>query len=127
MVKLLFIGAGGAVGAVLRYVLSGWCQRLADTTFPIGTLGVNVLGCLLIGALTAMFTGPIIVREEYRAALLIGLLGGLTTFSTYGWETLALASEGWFSRALANVLVTNALALTAVWVGYRAAQRIVGV
>lgn len=127
MTKLLFIAAGGAMGSVMRYVLSGWCQRIADTTFPVGTLAVNVVGCLLIGVLTAIFTGPLIVREEYRAAILIGLLGGLTTFSTYGWETLALANDGWFSRAIANVVVTNAFALTAVWVGYRVAQRLVGV
>ncbi len=127
MTKLLFIAAGGAAGAVIRYLLSGWCHRASDTTFPIGTLAVNVLGCLLIGALTAVFTGPYVVREEYRAALLVGLLGGLTTFSTVGWETLALVNDGGIRRAMLNVFVTNAFALAAVWVGYRAGQRLVGV
>jgi len=127
MTKLLFIAAGGAVGAVFRYLLSGWCQRVTDTTFPIGTLVVNVLGCLLIGVLTAAFTGPYFIRDEFRAAVLVGLLGGLTTFSTFGWETMALVNDGLLRRAILNIFVTNAVALFAVWLGYRAGQRLLGV
>ncbi len=127
MTKLLFVAAGGAVGSVMRYALAGWSQKLVPTTFPIGTLVVNVLGCWLIGVLTAVLAGPVLVREEYRIAVMVGVLGGFTTFSTYGWETMALANGGGYSRACLNVVVTNALALGAVWIGYRVAQRWVGV
>ena len=127
MTKLLFVAAGGAVGSVMRYALAGWSQKLVPTTFPIGTLVVNVLGCLLIGVLTAVLAGPLLVREEYRIAVMVGVLGGFTTFSTYGWETMALANEGLYSRACLNVVVTNVLALGAVLIGYRLAQRWVGV
>ena len=127
MTKLLFVAAGGAVGSVMRYALAGWSQRLVPTTFPVGTLVVNVFGCLLIGVLTAVLAGPVLVREEYRIAVMVGVLGGFTTFSTYGWETMALANDGWYSRACLNVVVSNALALGAVWIGYRVAQRWDGV
>ena len=127
MTKLLFVAAGGAVGSVIRYSLAGLCQRLATTTFPVGTLAVNVLGCLLIGILSAIFAGPVLVRDEYRIAVMVGLLGGFTTFSTYGMETMALANDGSYGRACLNIVVTNSLALGAVWIGYRAAQRWIGV
>ena len=127
MTKLLLVAAGGAVGSVMRYVLAGWSQKLATTTFPVGTLSVNVLGCLLIGILSALFSGPVLVRDEYRVAVMVGALGGFTTFSTYGMETMALANDGSYGRACLNIVVTNALALGAVWIGYRVAQRWIGV
>lgn len=77
MFKLFLIAAGGGFGAVARYLLSGWMQRLGGGVFPLGTLTVNVCGCLLIGVLSAFFAGPQLVREEYRVALLVGLLGGV--------------------------------------------------
>jgi CrcB protein len=127
MVKLLLIAAGGAVGALLRYLVSGWGQSLVDGWFPLGTLIVNVTGCLLIGALGAFFAGPQLVREEYRVALLVGVLGSYTTFSTFGWETFTLARDGELRLALANVLLSNALALVAVWFGYRITEKWFGV
>jgi CrcB protein len=127
MVKLLLIAAGGAVGALLRYLVSGWGQSFVDGWFPLGTLIVNVTGCLLIGALGAFFAGPQLVREEYRVALLVGVLGSYTTFSTFGWETFTLARDGELRLALANVLLSNALALVAVWFGYRITEKWFGV
>jgi CrcB protein len=88
MCKLVLIFVGSGLGGVLRYALGGWGQRLADGRFPLGTLIVNVSGCLLIRFLTAAFAGRVLIREEYRVALLIGVLGGYTTFSTFGLETL---------------------------------------
>ncbi len=93
MKTLLWIGCGGAAGALFRYTLAGWCQRLSGGVFPVGTLAVNVLGCLLIGFVGAFLAGPLLVREEHRLGLLVGLLGGFTTFSTFGWETFALLNE----------------------------------
>ncbi|MFQ5413919.1 MAG: fluoride efflux transporter CrcB [Phycisphaerae bacterium] len=127
MTKVLLIAVGGGVGSVLRYAVSGWAQRMTSSGFPSGTLAVNVLGCLVIGFLGAALAGPVLVREEYRVAVMVGCLGGFTTFSTYGLETVALASDGQAWRAVVNVLLQNALGLSAVWIGYRWARAWVGV
>ncbi len=121
MTKLLFIACGGALGSVLRFLMAGWGQRLTPGLFPLGTLLVNVSGCLLIGYLGTLFAGPALVREEYRMALMIGLLGGFTTFSTFGYENWALLADREWSLAGANILLTNVLGLTAVWLGHRVA------
>lgn len=126
MHKLVFIAIGGGVGAVARYVLAGWGQRLTETSFPLGTLVVNVVGCLGVGVLAALFSGPAIVREEYRLAILVGFLGGFTTFSTFGYESFALLSEREWWLAGANVVASNVLCLLAVFLGYRAAVGLQG-
>jgi CrcB protein len=117
--RLAFIALGGGLGAVARYLLAGAGQRLTDGPFPVGTLLVNLTGCLLIGFLGSILTGPAIVREEYRLMLLVGFLGGFTTFSTFGYETLALMSDREWWWAGANVVLSNAVGLLAVWVGHR--------
>ena len=119
---LLLVAAGGALGAVLRFLVAGWGQRLTGGTFPTGTLIVNVSGCLAIGYLGAVFAGPWLVRPEVRMALLVGLLGGFTTFSSYAFETLTLAADGRLSVALLNVALSNVAGLAGVWLGYRLAQ-----
>ena len=126
MAKLVWIAAGGGAGSVLRYLVSGWGQRLGNGSFPIGTLIVNVVGCLIIGVLAAAFAGPVLVREEHRMAVMVGVLGGFTTFSTFSYETVGLANEGQFARAGLNILLNNALGLAAAWVGYRLAQKWLG-
>jgi CrcB protein len=127
MMKWLVIAAGGALGSILRYAMQGWVQRWAGATFPAGTLAVNVLGCLAIGFLAAALSGPVIMREEYRMGLTVGILGGFTTFSTFGLETFNLANDGQFRWALANVVLSCGLGFAAVWLGYRAAERWFGV
>jgi fluoride exporter len=127
MTKLLLIAVFGGVGSVLRYLVSGWCQRLSYGTFPIGTLCVNVIGCLLIGLLGALLFGPHLIRQEYRLALLVGLLGGFTTFSAYAWETLGLVNGGSFGLALGNIVLSNSLGLFAAWAGYRVGVKLFGV
>src|SRR4051812_35177258 len=99
MLKWILIAAGGALGSVLRYALQGCVQRAANSNFPAGTLLVNLLGCLAIGFLAATFTGPKFVREEYRLGIIVGILGGFTTFSTFAWETFDLASRREFALA----------------------------
>ena len=88
---------------------------------------VNVLGCFLIGLLGAAFAGPIIVREELRLALLIGLLGGFTTYSTFGWETFSLLNDGQKWPAVANIVLSTGFGVGAVWLGYRLVERWHGV
>jgi len=121
MTKLLLIALGGAAGSVARYLVAVQGQRLSQSVFPVGTLTVNVLGCLLIGLLGTLFAGPVIVREEYRFALLVGFLGGFTTFSTFGFETFSLVSDREWWLASLNVLGSNVMGLAAVWVGNRLA------
>ncbi len=125
--RFLVIAVGGGLGAVLRFSLAGAVQRLSDTAFPIGTLVVNVTGCLVIGFLGALFSGPALVRDEWRLFLLVGVLGGFTTFSSFGFETLSLIDAGDWVRAGANVLLSNGIGLVAVWFGYRLAGALQGV
>lgn len=127
MTKLLIIAAGGGIGSVLRYLLGGAAQRMTAGAFPIGTMTVNVIGCLAIGLLAAHFAGPQLVRAEWRLALMVGLLGGFTTFSSFGIETVSLLNDGQVRAALLNVVLSNALGLTAAWFGYRAGQAWFGV
>lgn len=122
MGKILLIAAGGAVGAALRYGVAAPLQRPIGDAFPVGTLTVNVLGCFLIGLLATLFAGPIPLKEEHRLALLVGVLGGFTTFSAFALEALSLVQRGHPGRAAAYVVGTNLLCLAACWAGWRAAS-----
>ena len=123
MTKYVFIALGGAFGSVLRYALQGAVQRWTGGTFPAGTLVVNLLGCLAVGALSAWFAGPLQIREEYRIGLTVGVLGGFTTFSTFGLETYNLAAMGESRFAWANMALSCGLGVAAVWLGYRLVER----
>jgi CrcB protein len=125
--KLTLIFLGSGLGGLFRYTLSGWVQRLGNGSFPWGTLAVNLAGCLLIGFLTVALAGRLLVREEYRVALIAGFLGGFTTFSAFGIETFALVNDGQYARAIANVILSVVLGLAAVWAGYRFAEAWLGV
>jgi fluoride exporter len=126
LLRLSLIFLGGGIGAVLRYLVSGWAQRLTTGVFPLGTLAVNVIGCGLIGAAMAFFATPHRVREEYRLMLLVGVLGGFTTFSTFAYETFAMADDAEHGRALLNIILSNALGLATAWAAYRLTQRLYG-
>jgi len=127
MLKIFLIALGGGIGSVLRYLVQGWTFKYFSTTFPLGVLVVNVSGCFAIGFFAgAWLTGPVMVREEYRAAILIGVLGGYTTFSTFSWETLRLADANQLLAAAANIILSVALGLVATWGGARMAQAIYG-
>jgi CrcB protein len=124
--KLLLVFLASGVGGVLRFTIGGWVQRLGPGIFPFGTLFVNISGCLLIGLLTAAFSGRFLVREEYRIAVLVGLLGGYTTFSTFGLETFALLNDGQYLRAGVNIFASVLLGIAAAWAGYRLAEAWLG-
>lgn len=121
---LIFLGAG--TGGLLRYYLGGFVQSWWGPTFPIGTMIINITGCLTIGFLATAWTGSVLIREEYRIAVLVGVLGGFTTFSSFGHETLSLAHDGEWGRAGAYVVGSVAISLLAVWVGATAATRMYG-
>ncbi len=118
MVKLLIVGAGGFVGAILRYVLSGLVQNLSGSAvFPFGTLAVNMMGCFAIGLLSYMAEYRGLFGPETRLFVFIGLLGALTTFSTFGHETYGLIKDARVSFALLNVGIHVVAGLTFVWLG----------
>lgn len=105
-------------------MLQGWLQRWSGSLFPFGTLVVNVLGCLAVGVLASALAGAAAgVRQEYQLGLTVGLLGGFTTFSTFGIETYLLASPGRYRLAAAYVAMSVVLGLAAVGLGYRAGER----
>ena len=130
MSKLILIFLGSGLGGVLRYVLSGWVQNWTTESFPTGTLVVNVIGCFAIGFLSQAFTAPggmgLAIKEEYRIAIIIGIIGGFTTFSAFGKETLSLAADREMMLAALNLILSVALGFGAVWIGTRLAERIYG-
>jgi CrcB protein len=118
MAKLLLVAAGGFIGSVLRYVMSGlvqdWSRR---DDFPVGTLSVNVAGCLVIGLLAELAEARGAFSPEARAFLFVGVLGGFTTYSSFGNETVNLWRDGEGLLALLNVGAHLVLGLGAVWLG----------
>lgn len=117
--QILLVGLGGCIGSVARYLVSTWVQSRSASLFPFGTLAVNVLGCLLIGALMGLSVERESLSPNLRLLLVTGVLGGFTTFSAFGYETLALAlieHQPWL--ALANVATEVVLGLAAAWSGW---------
>ena len=117
MIRVLWIGCGGFLGSVARYLLSGLVQERAGLAFPAGTLCVNVLGCLAIGAISEAAEMRGAFSPEARAFLVVGVLGGFTTFSAFGNETINMMREGDGTLAGLNVLAQVVLGLGAVWGG----------
>lgn len=120
----LAIAAGGAFGALFRYWMSLGVHRIAGSDFPYGTLSVNVLGSLLMGALYVLFIERMDIDPVWRGALLIGLLGAFTTFSTFSVETLNLIEGGQMARAAINVAASVILCIAACWIGMVAGRQI---
>jgi CrcB protein len=119
LLNALLVGSAGFLGAVSRYAVGGAVHRVfPQATFPVGTLSVNLLGCFLVGALAGLADSRHLFTPELRAFVFIGLLGGFTTFSTFGYETVTLARGGEALRAVANVGAHVVVGLTLVWFGY---------
>lgn len=127
MERLLWVGAGGFIGSSLRFLVSGWVYRaLPAAAFPWGTLAVNVLGCFLIGLANGLAESRGLLGPGVRLFLMIGLLGGFTTFSTFAFETVALGRDAETGRALANIGLQVGLGLIGVWAGSVAARLLLG-
>lgn len=125
MRTLVLIGTGGFIGSILRYLLSGYVQQLSKgLQFPFGTLAVNVVGCVLVGFLTELADQRNLISDETRGFLIVGILGGFTTFSAFGNETMTLLRSGALWLASANIISHMLLSLIAVWIGYSAAALI---
>lgn len=117
MTQLLAVAAGGALGALLRYGVSLGVHGLLGRGFPYGTLTVNVTGSFAMGLLYVLLLERSALAPEWRLALLVGLLGAFTTFSSFAIETLVLVEEGAHLRALANVIASVVTCLVACWAG----------
>lgn len=118
------IAAGGAVGALLRFWVSGAVYAVLGRAFPYGTLAVNVLGSLIMGYLYVVMTERMALGAEWRAFALIGLLGAFTTFSTFSIETLNLIEQAAYARALANMLLSVTACILACFVGVHFARQL---
>jgi fluoride exporter len=122
---LLFVAMGGALGAVLRYSISSGIYNWFGRSFPYGTLVVNVLGSLAIGLLSILLVQKFNVSQEIKLGLVVGVLGALTTFSTFSWDTLHLLEQGFVQRAFLNVLLNVVVCIAAAWLGAQWAKSFV--
>ena len=113
MNTVLAVGIGGFFGAISRYLLATWVQKLSSSFFPIGTLSVNVIGSFLIGLLYLYFSHTI--NPTLKAMLITGFLGALTTFSTFSLETLLLLQEGLYLKAGLNILLNITLTISSTF------------
>jgi CrcB protein len=118
MQKTIFVGLAGLVGTLFRYWLSGFVARQYGETFPWGTLIVNLIGSFLAGAMYHLAEERLLLSPAVRTVVFIGLLGGFTTFSSYGLQTFTLLRNGEIGLATLNVTVSNVLGLLMVWMGY---------
>jgi len=117
--KALLVGIGGFLGSILRYGVGGIIGRLkAGWTFPLETLLINVAGCLAIGLLAGLSESRGLFSGATRAFLFIGLLGGFTTFSTFGYETFQLFRDAQWHTAALSACLQVVLGLGAVWAGH---------
>ena len=124
MQQLIFIAAGGAIGAVMRFGVSNGVHALFGRDFPYGTLTANVLGSLLIGFCYITLLERLSLGPEWRAFIIIGILGAFTTFSTFSLETFNLIESGEMIKAVANILLSVTICLLAAWIGILVARQI---
>ena len=117
MIKSMLVFVGAGVGGVARYWIGVVIHAGYGGSFPFGTLIVNISGCLAVGFLSHLFYGPMLVRDETRTAILVGVLGGYTTFSSFGRETMTLITDGEWARAALYVALSVFVGLAAVWLG----------
>jgi fluoride exporter len=124
MQHALIVGAGGFIGSVLRYWISGLAQRWAQDVFPAGTLLVNFLGCLAVGAVWGLVEYAQWFSPSARLFITVGILGGFTTFSAFGYETFALLDDREYLLAAANIAANVVLGIGAVVVGWMVVKAI---
>ena len=122
--KWLLLFVGGGIGASLRFALATWVDQRAPTGFPWGTLAVNAAGCFAIGVLATFADEHHVLSPALRLFLIAGLLGGFTTFSTFGLETWQLVEDRALGAALANALGSVAVGMVAVIVGVLVAREL---
>ena len=124
MMILIWIALGGALGSVLRYLIHTRIDQMYGTSFPLGILSINIIGSFLMGALAWLFASQINWSESYRVAVLVGLLGGFTTFSSFSNDTLQMLIRGEYISAGLNVVLSVVLCIIAAGAGLYLAKSI---
>jgi len=122
MNMILLVAVGGAVGSVARYLMASSIQTATGWDFPIGTVLVNILGCFLIGILYVLLVARHDPRHDLRALLMVGVMGGFTTFSSFSLETVTMAMSGNFGGATLNVVISVAACLVGTILGVTLAR-----
>jgi len=124
MKYLYLVGLGGALGSMLRFCFAEWIHRFFERGFPVGTLFVNVTGSFLIGFLSVFLLARISSAEAWRCFVLIGFLGGYTTFSAFSLDTINLLLQGHVMQAMMNVLLSVATCLVVTVAGIMLANQL---
>lgn len=122
MNMILLVALGGAVGSIARYLMASSLQTAMGWNFPIGTVLVNILGCFLIGILYVLLVARHDPKHELRALLIVGVMGGFTTFSSFSLETVTMAMNGHYGGATLNVVVSVAACLVGTTLGIALAR-----
>ena len=120
--KILIIGLGGFIGAVMRYSISGWVHRLVGSGLPYGTLAVNILGSFILGFFLLLAEERFTISPEWRNFIAVGMMGALTTFSTFSFETYMLLQENLYGQVALNIGLNVVLTIAAVWAGMALAR-----
>ena len=126
MVRFLWICLGGAIGTGARYLISGWALKRFGTSFPYGTLAVNLIGSFLIGAIMQVALTTALLPPTARLVLAVGVLGGFTTYSSFNYETIHYFQEGAWLVGFLNILIMVAACLAAGVAGLASARWLVG-
>lgn len=122
--NILIVALGGGIGAVTRYAVSLWTAARFGSTFPYGTLLVNVIGCFIIGVFMTLVTEKMVVSPYWRLLVATGFLGGLTTFSSYSYETFTLLKEAGMVSAFYNIAANLITGFFATWLGIQAVKAV---
>lgn len=117
----LLVAAAGAAGTLLRYLAGGWLARTTGGTFPWETLVINIVGCLAIGVIAGLLDKGAMLPPSLRMALMVGFIGGFTTFSTFALDAFRLVSTGQWAASLGYILLSNLAGFVGVVAGYQAA------
>jgi fluoride exporter len=122
--RILLLIVFGCAGTLARYALQGLVQYRTETSFPTGTLTVNLLGCFLLGGIGQFSLERLIIPPDWRIAITVGFFGAFTTFSSFSWETVQMLQDGEWTRAILYVSVSVLGGLLLVLAGIRIAERI---
>lgn len=122
MNMVLLVAAGGAAGSVARYLMASAIQKATGWEFPLGTVLVNVVGCFMIGLLYVWLVARHDPREDLRGLLIVGVMGGFTTFSSFSLETVTLMLNGSYANAVLNVVVSVAACIGGTWLAITLAR-----